>query len=385
MTSEQRGPFSFERPFYWSRQKLEIVEKYATAAARILARHRRVTFVDLMAGEGIYGSGDLGSTGHFAAIAESNAAAGRRVRCIAYEADDRAFAMLEANTAHVRDFVDVRHARWETQIDDLLADIRGDFALFFVDPMGLRDIPWASLHPLLRRQNSELLVNFASPTAARLVGKWRRGAATAEGDKARLDLVYGNDSWISAAAQAPTNSGDLHERLAEHYADRLAHAGDYVVAWQTIRQAGAGGRPKYHIMFASRAQLAFAIMNGVLAGQSERLRLEALAAASRPPEGQLSLTLATESAEEVAKRRLVENLADSLVRDESLRGRRMTLEELFNSAFMSRFADYRRPLYREAVSLLAQQGRVLVHDGRTRGTMLQWGAVIELPLGAASR
>ncbi|MPY81313.1 MAG: three-Cys-motif partner protein TcmP, partial [Actinophytocola sp.] len=336
MTTERRGPFSFERPFYWSFQKLEILEKYATAAARILGKYHRVTFVDLMAGEAQYSSGDLGSTGHFAAIAAGNAALGRQVRCIAYEANDRAFAMLEANTAQVRALVEVRHARWETEVSGLLSDLRGDFALFFVDPMGLRDIPWSALEAIVRRDASELLVNFASPTAARLVGKWRSGTPTAAGDKARLDAVYGGDSWIVAAGQSTTSGGELHERLARHYAERLASVGSYSVARQTIRQAGARGRPKYHIMFASRAPLAFEIMNGVLAGQTERLRLEALAATSRIPEGQLSLNLDTESVEEAARRLLVERLAASFVHDESLRGRPMTVERLFRSAFSSR-------------------------------------------------
>lgn len=371
-----RGPFGFERPFYWSLQKLEILEKYAQAAAPILARNHRVTFVDLMAGEARYESGELGSTGHFARIASANAAVGRSIRCIAYETNPAAFAKLEANTADVRQLVDVRNARWEEDVPALLRDIQGDFAFFFVDPMGLREISWSALDPLLTRPSSEILVNFASPIAARLVGKWRRGAPTATGDKNRLDAVFGGESWVSVVSPYQTTSGELLQSLAQHYADRVAAVGQYGVASQTIRQGGASGKPKYHLIFGSRNELAFVLLSGIIAGQTERLKIEALQASTRIPEGQIAMVLDVESPEQVAGRLLVEELANSLVHDPELLGRPMTLTQLYREAIDSRFGEYRRALYRAAVfDKLDPEGRVIIHD-RKRS---QWGSVIEIP------
>lgn len=238
MPSPHRDPFAYDRPFYWSQQKLEILEKYAKAATPILAKigKHRVTFVDLMAAGGYYTSGHPGSTGHFAQVAEANRAAGRNVRCIAYEIDSEMFALLQTNTAPARDFVTVRNAAWETQVHELLKEIEGDFVVFFIDPIGLREVSWEALLPIINRPFSELLINFPSTTAARLAGRWARGTQSAEGSRERLDTVFGGDSWMKAAA---IEDGQLHEHLAESYADRVQTVGKYeAVFWQVIRLQG---------------------------------------------------------------------------------------------------------------------------------------------------
>ena len=163
--SDRAPPFPYKQPTYWSLLKLELLEKYSEAVAAILgAGGHRVTFVDLMAAEGYYASGDPGSTGRLASIAERNAAAGRVVRCIAYESNTAAFARLRANVAQVTEWVDVRNERWEEHTSELLAELRGDFVLFFVDPMGL--ISWRAPCPasptISFGSDGQLLVDYCS-------------------------------------------------------------------------------------------------------------------------------------------------------------------------------------------------------------------------------
>ena len=369
-------PFPYEQPEYWSLLKLELLEKYSEAAAAIQgSRGRRVTFVDLMAAEGYYASGDPGSTGRLAAIAKRNAAAGRTVRCIAYESNTTAFARLQANIAHAREWVDIRNARWEDHTAELLDELGGDFVVFFVDPMGL--ISWRALAPLAQRSHSEVMVNFASTTAARLAGRWRKGVPSAVADAARLDEVFGGRRWAEAAEEISAR-GSLHHRLAETYAMVLLDEAQYTVAWQPIAQRGSAGHPKYHIMFGSRHPKAFQVMNDVLAGQSQRVKHEnspaARAREAARARGQTSMDLGdVQSAEEDR----IERLAMSLANDESLRGQRLVLSTMFDTAMQTRFGEFRRTHYRLAASRLLGQGLLTQESGTSRGGLLSWDSVIE--------
>ena len=378
-------PFPYEQPQYWSLLKLELLEKYSEAAAAILgSQGHRVTFVDLMAAEGYYASGDPGSTGRLAGIAERNAAAGRTVRCIAYESNTTAFARLQGNVAHAHEWVDVRNARWEDHTAELLDELQGDFVLFFVDPMGL--ISWQALAPLAQRAHSEVMVNFSSTTAARLAGRWRRGGSTAAADAARLDDVFGGRHWTQpiedASAYAP-----LNQRLADTYAILLSDEAGYSVASHPIAQRGSSGRPKYHIMFGSRHQKAFRIMNDIIAGQSQRVEHEN-SPATQAREAALALGQASMDLGEMQSpdEDTIERLAMSLAYDESLRGQRIVLSDLFDTAMRSRFGEFRRTHYRLAASRLLGRGLLIQESGTTRGGLLSWNSVIEFQeLPQASR
>ena len=378
-------PFPYEQPQYWSLLKLELLEKYSEAAAAILgSQGHRVTFVDLMAAEGYYASGDPGSTGRLASIAERNAAAGRTVRCIAYESNTTAFARLQGNVAHAHEWVDVRNARWEDHTAELLDELQGDFVVFFVDPMGL--ISWQALAPLAQRDHSEVMVNFSSTTAARLAGRWRKGGTSAAADAARLDEVFGGRRWTQAVEDASA-PGTLHQRLAETYAMLLRDEAQYGVAWQPIAQRGSAGRPKYHIMFGSRHPKAFQVMNDVLASQSQRVEQEnspaARAREAAQARGQTLMDLGdAQSAEENS----IERLATSLAEDELLSGRHLVLSAMFDTAMRSRFGEFRRTHYRLAASRLLGRGLLIQESGTTRGGLLSWNSVIEFQeLPQASR
>lgn len=351
-----KPPFSFQRPFPWSLLKLEVLSKYADVLPSVVGGWApAICFVDLMAGEGYYQSGESGSTGHFVAIAQRHLENGRNVRAIAFEANATAFGRLTANTEAVRSFVSVRQGKWEPHVPALLGELADDFAFFFVDPMGVRDISWTALEPLVKRAPSELLINFNSVVAARLAGK-----ALEQGDDCgeyrRLLTVMGGDYWVPGAGAA-RNSGTLGRYMAQQYAEFLAGAGGYTVSSGLVREFGLHGRPKYHLVFASRNTRAFQIMNDILYAQRERLLAE-----ERPRLGPLFEGL-DEFADTYSSEReeaLVLELTNSLANDERLRGRAVSIEQLFDIAFRSRFAEYKKALYVRAATALVDQGRASV-------------------------
>lgn len=289
-------------------------------------------FIDLMAGEGYYASGDAGSTGTLVEVAKDNLRAGRPVRCISVEANNVAFERLQANTAEAGAFVESIHGRWEDLVGDLLMQTDGEFTFFFVDPMGIREIDWAHLEQLVRRDNTELLINFNSTVASRLAGSLGSEKVGSEGRVERLNKVMGGDYWQTGYAEARRRH-ETQQHLTEVYAKHLGEIGGFGVCWTPIRETGLTGRTKYHLVFASRHRKAFEIMNDILFRQKERLSTEIAESAEVPLLEMDPEWLARQSEENQLAREthLVRALAESLAADNDLRGHEVTVGELFLS------------------------------------------------------
>jgi three-Cys-motif partner protein len=373
MSSNSGGPFPFDAPFSWSLLKLEILEKYADAMATIISGlGLPVCFVDLMAAEGYYRTGDAGSAGRLAEIASRHADAGRDVRVIAIEKNPAAFKRLQANTEHVRDFIDVRQGSWNEQLEPLLEELTGYFVFFFVDPMGVKEIRWEWMEPIVTRTNSELLVNFNSSIAARLAGYVLNGRSGGWGDLLRA--VMNGEAWLEGLAAARSeNKTPAH--LAEAYADLLGTRGGYAVSWSSIAKEGDRGQHKYHMLFASRHMKAFEVMNEIMATQHENLRRERTLADNASK----LLPMSSEDYDTERQAALVQQLADSISTDESLRSWRGTIAELRKKAFISRFGEFNFKHYASAVTLLVDRGRATASgDPKRRAGKLPLKAQVEL-------
>ncbi|MGE3792357.1 MAG: three-Cys-motif partner protein TcmP [Dehalococcoidia bacterium] len=371
--AHESGPFPFARPFSWSLLKLELLEKYADALAKVMGSQRPVALVDLMAGEGYYDSGDAGSSGRLARIAADSVSSGRDVRVIAVEENAASFTKLEANTSHVRSLIDVRHAPWQAAIDDILEETAGRFVLFFVDPMGIREIRnWSAVSKVVSREHTELLVNFNSSIAARVTGHILNGGRP--GFTHLMNDVMDGADWLDGAIAARAGHR-LPEYLAAEYAKVLARRGKYSVAWSPIARDGDRGPHKYHVMFASRHDLAFRIMNDIFRIQQETLRRERVLATPSP-----LLPRTIEDYEEERELTVLSELATSLADDASLRGWSGTIDELRNRAFLTRFGDFMFKDYAGAVTLLLGGGQVVV-DGvpSWRSGKLQLKTAVRFP------
>lgn len=370
-----RGPFDFNAPYFWSLLKLEILEKYTDALARIVGSRWPICFVDLMAGEGMYDTGDRGSAARLLEIARKNREAGRRLRLIAVEADEAAYAQLEQNLAGAEEFVQARHGRWEDQIDDLLRETAGEFVFFFIDPMGVREIPWAQVNRLLRRPNSEALINLNTQVSARLAGNVRNGSSHAAGARERLNALVGDNSW--EAGLPAVERGELPRHIASAYVNRI-HALGYSVSSTLISERGDVGRPKYHLVFASRAFKAFEVMNNILHLQRERLRQDRTLA-QQPP--LLAATPAEYQREREAE--LVGTLAQALATDPDLRGKSMAVENLHRTVLPKHFAEFKEAHYARAATILLNEDRITAPDAkwvkRLGQTFLQKSVVVTFP------
>ncbi len=355
---EKARSFSFDQPFPWSLLKLEILEKYSDTLAAIVGTNRRAVFVDVMAGEGYYSTGEDGSAGRLAEIAKRHRSQGRNVRVIAVEANAEAYERLESNTAGLRDFIQVRNADWREEVDTILEETNGAFVFFFVDPMGLEQIPWNDVSRLLARPSSEVLINFSSPTAARLAGIVLDGSRGHEKSLQSLEAAMGGASWGPGAEEARAVR-QLPGHMAAAYAAAIEATTDHDTRRTLISKDGEAGVPKYHLVFASRVPRAFEIMHGIIASQRERLRRDAVLARHAEP---MLMPFSAEDIEDAHADALINALASSLENDPALSGRTLTIRSLRTEALTTfgRFGFFREGLYRPAVTRLVDSGAAAV-------------------------
>ena len=118
-------------------------------------------------------------------------------------------------------------------------------------------------------------------------------------------------------------------------------------------------------------------MNDVLASQSQRVEQEnspaARAREAAQARGQTLMDLGdAQSAEENS----IKRLATSLAEDELLRGRRLVLSAMFDTAMRQRFGEFRRTHYRLAASRLLGRGLLIQESGTLRSGLLSWNSVI---------
>lgn len=80
---------------------------------------------------------------------------------------------LQDSTIEFKDQVYVKNILGEflDNIDDILKEIGGDFAFFFIDPFGISGIEFAELEKIFSREESEVLLNFAYDGLQRCIGE----------------------------------------------------------------------------------------------------------------------------------------------------------------------------------------------------------------------
>ena len=150
-----------------------VLRKYLERFAHIIGSWRpSITYVDGFSGPWKTQSEDLSDTSFSIALAElrkareTYAQRGKklRIRCVFLEQDNARFSELRTFCDRITD-VEVLplNSSFENAIPEVIQFIESDretFPFIFVDPTGWTGFSMASIAPLLKRRQSEVLVNF---------------------------------------------------------------------------------------------------------------------------------------------------------------------------------------------------------------------------------
>lgn len=277
----------FDELKVWSEIKHRILTKYTVIYHRYRGgRNPDIYYVDGFAGAGRYrndrgGNCRDGSPVILAKVAQEIASSGKpyRVHCINVEIDPGNYAdlklCLEEFDAAI---VDTKLGSFSETLPDIVRTIGVCPAFFFLDPFGVQELKLTELTPLLRRSDTELLLNLNTRRLRMLAGF--EDSLTARDRDAKLRLVS------EVLGEAPGNPEP--DWLKEWYRlnDPIAWEG-----WAARRYAALLTRlspflkfsvsyavrdsylanPKYYLVFATRAWEAVEAMNDLVCTEEDNL------------------------------------------------------------------------------------------------------------------
>lgn len=345
----------------WSDRKHLIVRDYLAAAARILGTQAgEVFFVDGFAGQGFFDDGTPQSSVLSALLALATADKGKYLlRCINVEADPAAFIKLQAATSPIAPgLVTNLQGSFADRVPEILKMIGNQPAVVFLDPFGVKEIPWNAIAPLLaRKPKTDVIVNFMGAMAARLAGfvnspTARQGTAMI----ARLDSILGDTDWHGAAMSAP--QGGLRKVVCDEYRSRLVKVRGFACDFGV---KSAERQYKYTIMFATRHPLPLKISNDIFCN-TEHVYEAAVAERRerRKQEGPLQASFFEDArpSEAEVEQDLVERLKPDVISILQEQQRRLAVQEL-------RLLLWRRDWFGKAKSALQDRAvRELFAEGK---------------------
>lgn len=264
--------FRFDEIGYWSEIKLDIVRKYASAYSAIMAKQsliKRHIYIDAFAGAGQHVSK---TTGDFVPGSPLNA-----LHVMPPFPELRLIDLDGEKAGELRKLTrgDKRVAVHQGDCNDvLLREVfprceYGDYhrALCLLDPYRL-NVNWEVLQKAGTMKSVEVFYNFMIMDANMNVF-WRDPSKVDPEQAARMDAVWGDGSWRTAAYRKREDLfGEVEEKatnedIAEAFRDRLKTAAGFAYVPSPIPMRNSRGAVVYYLYFATPKAVAADIANDI--------------------------------------------------------------------------------------------------------------------------
>jgi three-Cys-motif partner protein len=264
----------FDEIGVWSEIKLAIVREYAAAYSSILAAQDSPqlhhVYIDAFAGAGLHVSK---GTGEFVPGSPLNALAvrppfrdyylidleGEKVEFLREQIGERKDVHIfhgDCNEVLSREVFP--HARYE--------DYRR--GLCILDPYGLH-LNWEVLQAAGEMRSLDVFLNFPVMDMNRNV-LWHESEKVPEGEIARMNSFWGDDSWRSAAYREELNlfgdtslTKNTNAVVAEGFRERLKKVGKFSYVPSPMPMRNSKGAVVYYLFFASQKGVAGAIVQDI--------------------------------------------------------------------------------------------------------------------------
>ncbi len=245
---------------YWSEVKLDIVRKYASAYSTIMAQQpliKRHLYIDAFAGAGQHISK---GTGGFVPGSPLNALhitpPFRKLHLIDLDGG-KTSALLKLTAGDARVTVHEGDCNKILLRDAFPCCRYGDYhrALCLLDPYRL-NVNWEILQTAGRMKSIEVFYNFMIMDANMNV-LWRDPSKVDPDQPARMDAVWGDNSWRSAAYHITQDLfGDVEEKvtndkIAQAFRNRLKAVAGFKYVPEPMPMRNSKGAVVYYLFFAS--------------------------------------------------------------------------------------------------------------------------------------
>lgn len=349
----------FGDPKIASIAKIEILQKYLRPFCyKLGSRSPRVWVADCFAGAGAYDPAEGkrrqdGSPRVAARLArELELKRGEALlRTINVEAERATYIELRRNLVEFGHLTTSLHAQFQDVLDDILAMVGRDPALFFLDPFGVRGIEMPLIDRIRERAGkTELLIHFSDRAFLRMAGHLDENERAEVGQRAalakldELDTVIASPLWRRIWADKEATTEERIDRIAALYCGQLRERG-FTYVHEIRMRDHLLDRPKYRLVFATRSAHGVDLMSQFACDYERELF-------GRHWQGSFELLWAEQRLQaELAK------LREEIHARGIARGT-MTLREIVHTLAPEHFGEFRRPEYSEAVRQLVDEGGI---------------------------
>lgn len=362
----------------WSERKITLVANYIKSATPILGSNSAyMYYVDGFAGPGIYGNGAKGSPVRMAELAQLCEVEGRSygLRCINVEQRKRRFTNLQKATAHFdHHLVTNLHGQFSANAEHILTLIGTKPAVFFLDPFGIKGIPWSVIQRIAARAGTtDIWIRLSEHQVRRVEGFHGRKTLEAIGKyEGTLCDLYGipDPDALHDLLAAPTVEGRL-ERALELYKDRLrvemgrkTGRGGYVGSY-SIRSA-VTDQHKYALVFGTAHPKGITLASDVVYNIEKAYRGDRDEVKQQPSLFPGTPGKSTEGAED---RMMSENLAGTI--RIHFHGRSASRQMIHTELTREQFGEFGKTHLTAALKLLIDRHDAQLRTGRVSDDQAQ--------------
>jgi len=243
----------------------------------------------------MYEDGSLGSPVVAAELALSlwQSPRGYEVRCINVELKHDLYRNLCDHTSDYPSWMVMNlEGPFQGHISEILTITGEAPTLFFLDPIGIKDLTWTTLEPIYTREATtnaptEALINLHTGIAKRLAGSLGSSRRGAEARVVRLLAVMGTDRWMNRWTKAKTYE-ERTDALVNTYLERLVSPRYFNFACAYPIRSLPHEKLKYHLVFATPHYRGLDVMNDVLYKAEEEFQHDLAVARTHPLQPPLS-------------------------------------------------------------------------------------------------
>lgn len=356
------SPDFFQSKKPWSRYKDMILSHYLTPYLfKVCSLGKPVLVVDCFAGPGHFEDGTDGSPLLISKAVRQIAEKGKAVSALFIEERRKYFQKLQESVKDYQDICNTKHQSFEVVAKEIVGMGRDNTVFVYIDPYGIKPLRFDALAEIYanitRGSSIEVLLNFNAPS---LVRNGLAALKCAQQDDSEeeldrtmtpsdIDAIAGGTYWREIVTSDIPFS-DKEEKCVSEYIGMMKRYFAEVCSYG-IKERYEHTIPKYRLLFGSRHEDAFLLMNdAVCKARDEFLGKQCV-------DGFLFDMRADDEIHdpERLRRAIMDSLSTS-----------MTRKKLIVHAMHKVFAEYKESEYKRMIGSLIKDGSFSSRSGKTR-------------------
>jgi three-Cys-motif partner protein len=352
--------FQSKKP--WSPYKDMILAYYLTPyLPKVCSLGKPVMVVDCFAGPGRFEDGNDGSPLIIAKAVRQIAEKGKTVSAVFIEEKRKYFQRLQESVKDYQDVCRTVHGSFEESAKEIADMCRNNTVFVYIDPYGIKPLRFdilAGIYANIAKGSSvEVLLNFNASSLIRnglaALKCSQRDNEEEELDRtmtpADIDIIAGGTYWREIVT-SDISFSDKEDRCVSEYMRLMKRYFDEVCNYG-IKEKYEHTVPKYRLIFGSRHEDAFILMNDAICNARDRFL------GKHRVDGYLFDMRSDNEIHDPDRLRkaIVDNLSTSLTR-----------KKLIVQTMHRVFAEYKESEYKRMIGNLLKDGDLYSKSGKTR-------------------